>query len=588
MQCVTCGQQNSPEAKTCAACGSPLDVSANSYSPALPQGVLLQNGAYEVGEELGAGGFGITYKGRDLSLRRSVAIKEFFPEGSATRQNVTVLPNRKLGSAEYNNIKAKFVEEAHCLAQFSHPGIVRVFSVFEENNTAYMVMELLEGQSLGRYIGEKGSLSEHEVVDLAVNVGGALSVVHEAGLIHRDIKPDNIMRTKDRRAVLIDFGTARAFALDKTVKHTAMLTPGYAPLEQYGHHARFGAFTDIYALGATLYHALTGEVPPPATDLVSGVELKAPRALNPSVSQGVSDAIMWAMEVRAADRPQHVQEFLKSLESLMPRPLADPSADKQLDEAKARANASVEKWKNVIAVVREAERTSGVTVSLPSRLTEGTDAATNQLKRVDWSTAVAVEKEATAACSEVVSTAKSNLQTVLAQYVVDKQNAHSRLAVAKSKYERLKGDAQSKKQEVVRRVNSEKVEESMFQFIGYGLACWIGMLILEYPIINLGFWITGFFVESSRLDLYVPSAVRVASTIAIVVGVSVAVRGIYRKMSEDVMKLRKVKRENELYKNKVLMAEKELNLEESSIEVALRLSRQKELAINQGLRLLDF
>ena len=253
MQCVTCYHENSPEAKTCSACGSLLDAHADSYSPALPQGVRLQNGAYEVGEELGAGGFGITYKGRDVSLRRSVAIKEFFPEGSATRQNVTVLPNRKLGSTEYNNIKSKFIDEAHRLARFSHPSIVRVFGVFEENNTAYMVMEFLEGHSLAQKITQKGSLSEKEVVDIAGIVGDALAAVHAEGLIHRDIKPDNIMLTNDGRVVLIDFGTARAFASDKTVKHTAMLTPGYAPLEQYGHHARFGVFTDIYALGAGEY-----------------------------------------------------------------------------------------------------------------------------------------------------------------------------------------------------------------------------------------------------------------------------------------------------------------------------------------------
>ena len=255
MQCVTCGQQNSPESKTCFSCAAPLDVNASDvYTHFLPKNTRLQNGAYAVAEVLGQGGFGITYKGGDMSLRRYVAIKEFFPQGSI-RHNSTIRPDRTLSPADYNNIKAKFIDEAHRLARFSHPSIVRVFGVFEENNTAYMVMEFLEGHSLAQKITQKGSLSEKEVVDIAGKVSDALAAVHAEGLIHRDIKPDNIMLTNDGRVVLIDFGTARSFASDKTVKHTAMLTPGYAPLEQPGHHARFGAFTDSCALGTTLYHA---------------------------------------------------------------------------------------------------------------------------------------------------------------------------------------------------------------------------------------------------------------------------------------------------------------------------------------------
>ena len=250
MQCATCNHENSPGAKFCASCASPLNSDANDiYTHFLPPNTRLQNGAYAVAEVLGQGGFGITYKGGDMSLRRYVAIKEFFPQGSI-RHNSTIRPDRTLSPADTNGVKAKFIDEAHRLARFSHPSIVRVFGVFEENNTATMVMEFLEGHSLAQRITQKGTLGEKEVVDIAGKVGDALAAVHAEGLIHRDIKPDNIMLTNDGRVVLIDFGTARSFASDKTVKHTAMLTPGYAPLEQYGHHARFGAFTDIRALGA--------------------------------------------------------------------------------------------------------------------------------------------------------------------------------------------------------------------------------------------------------------------------------------------------------------------------------------------------
>ncbi len=325
IQCSVCENKNPEGAQICTSCGSGLiapDTSAGTggdgaYTPFLSKNVRLQNNKYAVGEVLGQGGFGITYKGGDMALKRYVAIKEFFPQGSI-RHNSTIRPDRTLSAADYNAVKAKFIDEAHRLARFSHPSIVRVFGVFEENNTAYMVMEFLEGQSLLQRITEKKSLNEKEVVDIANKIGDALAAVHAAGLIHRDIKPDNIMLTNDGRVVLIDFGTARSFASNKTVKQTAMLTPGYAPLEQYGQQARFGAYTDIYAIGATLYHALTGELPSPATDLASGVELKAPNTINPNISQGVSNAILWAMKVKADERPQSVKAFLDALEKTAP------------------------------------------------------------------------------------------------------------------------------------------------------------------------------------------------------------------------------------------------------------------------------
>ena len=348
MQCSVCGHKNPDGAQTCGACGAALGLSATgtpvsgtpgiktggtsshgiaptAYSPHLPKGVRLNNGNYAVGEVLGQGGFGITYKGGDLSLRRYVAIKEFFPQGCA-RQESTVQPGGTLSAADYAGVKAKFIEEARTLARFSDPGIVRVFGVFEENNTAYMVMEFLEGSTLSKRMAEQTVLDEAEAVSIAEKVGGALKVVHAAGIIHRDLKPDNICLTNDGRVVLIDFGTARAFASGKTVKQTTMLTPGYAPLEQYGQQARFGAYTDIYALAATLYHAVTGQVPPQATDRASGVDLKAPKELNPKLSKTFSDALVWAMQVKAAERPQNIDEFLDAIRRPQAAPLVPAPA----------------------------------------------------------------------------------------------------------------------------------------------------------------------------------------------------------------------------------------------------------------------
>jgi serine/threonine protein kinase len=315
LACPICNAENSPSAVSCATCGAPLGNDPSSaFSGALPPGTKLQGGMYSVGKVLGQGGFGITYLGGDIRSRRPVAIKELFPYGS-TRRGTNVHPFGGLPASEYASTRARFLDEARILARFDHPGIVDVYGTFEENDTAYMVMELLRGKTLGQLVEERGPLPEAEAIGYIRRVGEALIVVHEASLLHRDLKPDNIMLTADGDVVLIDFGTARAFAAGKTGRMTTMVTPGYAPLEQYGQSVRFGPFTDVYALAATLYHVLTGQMPAPATDRASGVDLVPPRTLNPAVSEVTSDAILWAMRMRVDQRPQNVREFLDGLPS---------------------------------------------------------------------------------------------------------------------------------------------------------------------------------------------------------------------------------------------------------------------------------
>jgi len=329
--CPTCGAQNGAGATVCATCGTALPsapVPTQTQAPlsiSLPRDTKLRGGNYVVGPVLGQGGFGITYKAGDMALKRFVAIKEFFPFG-AGRNGGTVQPTGGMTQASYQDTKRKFLEEAQTLARFSHPSIVRVYGVWEENNTAYLAMEFLEGKTLQRLIEEKGSIPEKTAVGQIKSVAQALEQVHAAGLIHRDIKPENIVQTNDGRTVLIDFGTARAFASGKTVRQTAMLTPGYAPLEQYGQQARFGSFSDVYALGATLYHCLTGQMPAPATDRVSGVEVPPPDQINPSISPTVSRAVMHAMQIKAAERPQNMAEFVAELERIAPPPPPVPIA----------------------------------------------------------------------------------------------------------------------------------------------------------------------------------------------------------------------------------------------------------------------
>jgi serine/threonine protein kinase len=288
-------------------------------SHALPVGTKLQGALYSIGRVLGQGGFGITYLGSDSGLKRPVAIKEFFPQvQGCSRMGMTVHPGGMISPADYRNEKDKFLAEGRRLARFQHPGIVKVFSLFEENNTAYMVMELLKGRTLLKMVEEDGPLDEREAVAYITQIAEALDVVHGSEILHRDVKPENVIIKDDGRAALVDFGTAREFAAGKTRRMTTSLTPGYAPLEQYGLRARFGVFTDIYALGATLYHLITGEMPIQATDRATGVELQSPRRVNPAVSPHISDAVMWALEMKVDARPQSVRDFLTGIRGTRP------------------------------------------------------------------------------------------------------------------------------------------------------------------------------------------------------------------------------------------------------------------------------
>jgi serine/threonine protein kinase len=208
------------------------------------------------------------------------------------------------------------LDEARLLASLNHPGIVKVYDFFEENNTAYMVMEYLRGKSLAKLVEERGgALGEKEAVGYILKVCEALEVVHKAGYLHRDIKPENIIVCEDGRVVLVDFGAARSFMAGKTGRMTVILTPGFAPYEQYATMARFGPTLDIYALGATLYYLLTGEVPISAPDRAIGVELRGVREINGRVSRQVEEAVMKAMAMRVEERPQSVEEFVRLLTS---------------------------------------------------------------------------------------------------------------------------------------------------------------------------------------------------------------------------------------------------------------------------------
>ena len=275
-QCHRCRSNVPNTARVCPACGSALGAAHGKPNAdqlgILHLGTRLRSGSYSIGRLLGRGGFGITYLGADNRLGRPVALKEFFPAG-AVRRGTTVVPPPTLGSSEYNTAKQRFLQEAQCLARFHHPSIVAVYDVFEENATVYMVMEYLRGENLGHKLERCGKpLPESELVAIMEPIVDALDGMHAQGVLHRDIKPENIMLADGNgtvRPVLIDFGSARDFVGGATIRHSVVLTPGYAPLEQYTESQRRGPFTDVYALAATLYHLATGVQPPPATDFAA-------------------------------------------------------------------------------------------------------------------------------------------------------------------------------------------------------------------------------------------------------------------------------------------------------------------------------
>jgi len=232
----------------------------------LPDGYDLN--VYQIKDILGQGGFGITYLAHDSSLDRDVAIKEFMPQGMATRGEDYTLHSVKADDDSVCTLEwglERFIREAKTLSKFNHHNIVRVHAVFEANNTAYMVMSYEKGVTFQEIL-KKGQPSEDELTDMIMGLLDGLEGMHAKGFIHRDIKPGNIFIRPDGSALLLDFGSARQAIGEETHTLTKIASPGYAPFEQYyGRSDMQGPWTDIYALGATLYRAITGEAPIDAT-----------------------------------------------------------------------------------------------------------------------------------------------------------------------------------------------------------------------------------------------------------------------------------------------------------------------------------
>lgn len=293
-----------------------------SFPDALAEGsVLLQ---YQIEKVLGQGGFGITYKGMDTRLKMPVAIKEFYPCDRSVRvSDGSIRPKSSLDTELFKKGMISFLQEAQTLGQFRHPNIVQVYNFFEALGTAYMVMAFEEGECLSDRIKrrKRDPLTEEELMTIILPLLDGLHVFHSAGYIHRDIKPGNIYIRKDETPVLLDFGSARQAIGIATKSLTTLLTPGYAPFEQYySSSKRQGPWTDIYAIGAVLYRIITGRVPTHATDRSSAIMrretdpvpcLKSSFGLN--YSHRFLSAIQHAMQVLESDRPQSVFDFREEL-----------------------------------------------------------------------------------------------------------------------------------------------------------------------------------------------------------------------------------------------------------------------------------
>lgn len=312
--CPHCFGQLDQSAKFCPDCG----FGCASYTPALHQlvpGTMLRE-RYLVGKVLGEGGFGITYVGWDTLFEMKVAIKEFYMAGYVSRMNsYSQMVHVSMGNhAEiFDKNRRRFLDEARVLVRFrNEDGIVGIHDFFQENNTAYIVMDYLEGQTLKAYLKHKGTLSWQETKQLMLPILDSLQRIHAEHIIHRDISPDNIMITNRGKVKLLDFGAARAFSENDIRSLSVILKPGYAPEEQYRTKGQQGPWTDVYALCATMYRCLTGVTPDEAMERLVEDQIR-PAAELCDCPAAVSDVLMQGLAVLHKNRFPSAGELMAAL-----------------------------------------------------------------------------------------------------------------------------------------------------------------------------------------------------------------------------------------------------------------------------------
>ncbi len=316
--CLLCMREKQfPEQMPCPHCGGD-DRTLGVQSPALPPRTVL-DGRYVLGKTLGQGGFGITYQAYDLRMNNTVAVKEYFPSSIVGRDSTVtnlVTVNAVKGGraqAEYASGLRHFLNEARRQARMaSSPGVVSVTDFFEANNTAYYVMEYVDGCDLVKYVRESQPLST--VLELLEPIAQSLIQIHAEGMIHRDISPDNIMCAKNGSRKLLDFGASHSFTEDESTTGNATLKHGFAPPEQYGSSSMQGPWTDVYAFAATIYWCITGKVPQDSMDRsIGGDQLRRPIELGAVLTPEAEQVLLRGMTLAVTARYQNMQTFWNSL-----------------------------------------------------------------------------------------------------------------------------------------------------------------------------------------------------------------------------------------------------------------------------------
>lgn len=293
----------------------------------LEPGTVLDE-RYLIQRVMGKGGFGITYEGINRRVGIPVAIKEFFWQGYLTRDvthSQEVVLNGSLTTEQFETEKKKFLREARIIGDFSEePGVVHVIDYFEANNTAYIVMEYLEGENLKEIIKREGKGQPEKVFGSMLPLMRALEKIHQAGIIHRDISPDNILRLGDGSLRLLDFGAARSYLPDEDQSYSLVLKAGYAPCEQYVRRGNQGPWSDVYALCATIYYCITGTVPEDSVQRVLYDELKSPQELGIHMDSRLNEILMKGLEVKETDRFQSMGELLQELKEVLKEETPEP------------------------------------------------------------------------------------------------------------------------------------------------------------------------------------------------------------------------------------------------------------------------
>lgn len=344
----------------CPCCGySPNSISDPSV---LAPGSIL-GGKYIVGKVIGKGGFGITYLAYDSSAGKKAAIKEFFPFGLAIRNGEpTVSVTTAENASVFKSGAERFYEEARLVSRFNgNPNIVGVHEFFYENDTVYFAMEYLDGQTLKSRIEKNGVLTPEQALFIAQNVSNALMAAHSAAVLHRDISPDNIMLCSNGEVKLIDFGAARQVVAEHSQSFSVILKPGFAPLEQYQKKGNQGTWTDIYSLGASLYYALTGDIP---DDPMSRMEDDTTFSSNKyNIEPQMWEIITKATELKIADRYPDVFELRKAINRVAykPQPIVAPTVQEQTPDIGFRTAmpyGSVRTTTNAAGLAGQAAQTS--------------------------------------------------------------------------------------------------------------------------------------------------------------------------------------------------------------------------------------